>query len=98
MSASVLVPSDPTFVPEPSDGTGLEPRATTSPHHVEAEACATPRRRIAALDTLRLVASILMIQGHVFTLAVEPSIRATRVYGYHDFVHGFTAPMFLFAA
>jgi len=65
---------------------------------IDAPAVPARKSRIAAVDTLRLVASVLMIQGHVFTLAVMPSIRATRAYGYHDFVHGFTAPMFLFSA
>lgn len=58
----------------------------------------TLRTRILAIDRLRLAASMLMIEGHVFTLSVRPGIRASASYAWHDVVHGFTAPMFLFAA
>lgn len=54
--------------------------------------------RWLALDLLRFCAVFLMIQGHTFTALLEPAERAERWYRHHNFVHGYTAPMFLFAA
>lgn len=54
--------------------------------------------RWLALDLLRFCAVFLMVQGHTFTELLEPAARAERWYRHHNFVHGYTAPMFLFAA
>lgn len=54
--------------------------------------------RWLALDLLRFCAVFLMIQGHTFTALLEPAVRAERWYRHHNFVHGYTAPMFLFAS
>lgn len=54
--------------------------------------------RIVALDWLRLVAMAIMVQGHTFTAITEPSARAALLFGYHDALHGLTAPMFSFAS
>jgi uncharacterized membrane protein len=61
-----------------------------------------PKKRVQgrwlALDLLRFCAVFLMIQGHTFTALLEPAVRAERWYRHHNFVHGYTAPMFLFAS
>jgi uncharacterized membrane protein len=56
------------------------------------------RGRWVALDLLRFCAVFLMVQGHVFTELLDPAVRAERWYRHHAFVHGYTAPMFLFAS
>lgn len=54
--------------------------------------------RWLALDLLRFVAVLLMVQGHVFTSLLDPSYSGERWLRHHNFVHGYTAPMFLFAS
>ncbi|UJR86630.1 heparan-alpha-glucosaminide N-acetyltransferase domain-containing protein [Sandaracinus amylolyticus] len=54
--------------------------------------------RWLALDLLRFCAVFLMVQGHTFTELLDPAVRAERWYRHHMFVHGYTAPMFLFAS
>ncbi|MBX7191145.1 MAG: DUF1624 domain-containing protein [Sandaracinaceae bacterium] len=54
--------------------------------------------RWLALDLLRFVAVLLMVQGHVFTSLLDPSYESQRWLRHHNFVHGYTAPMFLFAS
>lgn len=54
--------------------------------------------RWLALDLLRFCAVFLMVQGHTFTELLDPAVRAERWYRHHSFVHGYTAPMFLFAS
>ncbi len=61
------------------------------------EACESGRST-RALDLFRLVAMMVMIEGHTFTAILRPSIREALWGGYHDFVHGFTAPMFSFGS
>lgn len=39
-----------------------------------------------------------MVQGHFFYALLEDAARSERWYGYHSYVHGFTAPLFLFAS
>lgn len=54
--------------------------------------------RWLALDLLRFVAVLLMVQGHVFTSLLDSSYDGQRWLRHHTFVHGYTAPMFLFAS
>lgn len=54
--------------------------------------------RWLALDLLRFVAVFLMVQGHTFTELLDASAQGERWYRHHQFVHGYTAPMFLFAS
>lgn len=65
---------------------------------VESVAVAKPARRWLALDLLRFIAVFLMVQGHTFNVLIEDSVRSQRWYGWHGYVHGFTAPIFLFSA
>jgi hypothetical protein len=60
------------------------------------EAPAPPRW--GALDLLRFTAVLLMIQGHTFTTLLSGEHDRERWHRHHDFVHGYTAPMFLFAS
>jgi hypothetical protein len=41
---------------------------------------------------------LLMVQGHAFRVILSDATRAERWFHWHDFVHGFTAPAFLFGA
>lgn len=54
--------------------------------------------RWIALDLLRFCAVFLMVQGHTFTELLDRSVQSERWYRHHMFVHGYTAPMFLFAS
>jgi acyltransferase len=54
--------------------------------------------RWVALDLLRFVAVFLMVQGHTFTELLDPAYHEARWFRHHTFVHGYTAPMFLFAS
>ncbi|MEM9862554.1 MAG: heparan-alpha-glucosaminide N-acetyltransferase domain-containing protein [Myxococcota bacterium] len=70
------------------------PRATP----LQAAAALAPAARWLALDLFRFVAVVLMIQGHVFYEVAGPSVREASWYGWHGYVHGFTAPIFLFSS
>ncbi|MEM7135700.1 MAG: heparan-alpha-glucosaminide N-acetyltransferase domain-containing protein [Myxococcota bacterium] len=61
-----------------------------------AEAAIT--ERWGALDVLRLVAVVLMVQGHTFTALLDPAFRVGGWDRPHAYLHGLTAPMFLFAS
>ncbi|MCA9601287.1 MAG: DUF1624 domain-containing protein [Myxococcales bacterium] len=54
--------------------------------------------RWRALDVFRFVAVCLMVQGHTFTALLDAPTRTARWFDWHRYVHGFTAPMFLFGA
>ena len=56
------------------------------------------KTRWLALDLLRFVAVFLMVQGHTFTELLGAEVQHERWYRHHQFVHGYTAPMFLFAS
>ncbi len=55
-------------------------------------------KRWDALDFFRFAAVMLMVQGHTFYVVVEESIRDARWYRWHNYVHGYTAPTFMFAS
>ena len=57
-----------------------------------------PTGRFDALDTLRFLAVLVMVQGHAFFLTLTAAERAERWYGWHNYLHGYTAPAFLFGA
>jgi len=59
---------------------------------------ATKSKRWLALDLLRFLAVVLMVQGHTFYEVVDETVRSQYWYRWHGYVHGFTAPVFLFAA
>ena len=54
--------------------------------------------RWLALDLFRFLAVLLMVQGHVFYEVLSDTVRAQPWYGWHKYVHGFTAPIFLFSS
>ncbi|MEM9195547.1 MAG: heparan-alpha-glucosaminide N-acetyltransferase domain-containing protein [Myxococcota bacterium] len=65
---------------------------------VEANASSKSRRRWEPLDYFRFGAVLLMVQGHAFNVFIDEAIRPETWYRWHGYVHGYTAPMFLFAA
>ncbi|MGB8224635.1 MAG: heparan-alpha-glucosaminide N-acetyltransferase domain-containing protein, partial [Polyangiales bacterium] len=60
--------------------------------------CSGPNDRWRALDLLRLVAVVLMVQGHVFTSLLDRGLRHGPWYIGHSYLHGLTAPIFFFAS
>lgn len=68
---------------------------------VREEAAARPVAKAArwlALDLFRFCAVCLMVQGHVFSTLLDQVTKSQGWYPHHSFVHGYTAPMFLFGA
>jgi len=57
-----------------------------------------PSRRWDALDLFRFAAVMLMVQGHTWYVLVDEAIRPEKWYRWHNYVHGYTAPMFMFAS
>jgi uncharacterized membrane protein len=55
-------------------------------------------KRFWALDRLRALAVVLMIQGHTFTALMQPRAFSPAVDRVHGLLHGLTAPAFLFGA
>lgn len=54
--------------------------------------------RFDALDTLRCLAVLVMVQGHAFYLVIDDGVRGEAWYSWHNYIHGYTAPAFLFGA
>lgn len=54
--------------------------------------------RFDALDTLRCLAVLVMVQGHAFFVTLDGPARAQPWHRWHDYIHGYTAPGFLFGA
>jgi len=50
------------------------------------------------LDLLRSLAILLMIQGHTVTAVLDARYHQLKSFKWHNFAHGFTAPMFLLAS
>lgn len=56
------------------------------------------RKRIKEFDFFRLFVIFLMIQGHTFRALLHPSLRDSTWFAFHEYIHGVTAPGFLFMA
>jgi len=82
----------------PTSPTPSERRQPLTLAQADAAARATTSRRWAALDLFRFLAVVMMVQGHAFFVTVDEGVRSAAWYRWHNYVHGFTAPMFLFAA
>jgi uncharacterized membrane protein len=59
---------------------------------------ATLTTRFDALDRLRALAVVLMVQGHTFTALMRPDALPSWFMQWHALLHGLTAPAFLFGA
>ncbi|MCA9579104.1 MAG: DUF1624 domain-containing protein, partial [Myxococcales bacterium] len=57
-----------------------------------------PQGRWVALDRLRAIAVLLMIQGHLFHELLDPAAQTGPWFRLHKLFHGMTAPMFLMGA
>jgi uncharacterized membrane protein len=51
--------------------------------------------RLLALDLVRLLAMLMMIQGHTLDVLLKPDYQGTNWFNIWQFVRGFTAPGFL---
>lgn len=78
----------------PSGETEAVSRATDGQTKVATAA----KARWLALDLLRFTAVVLMVQGHVFYEVIDDTVRRASWYPWHSYVHGFTAPIFLFSS
>ena len=78
-------------------GEAPEAKAVARPAVIPAKPMAQSARWLG-LDLLRFVAVCLMVQGHVFSTLLDSATKAEGWYPHHSFVHGYTAPMFLFGA
>lgn len=93
-SLSVPVISDDSVPPVPSS-----PDPSPSARHSASTVTAASKPgRWLALDLVRFCAVFLMVQGHAFSSLLDPSYEGQRWLRHHNFVHGYTAPMFLFAS
>jgi uncharacterized membrane protein len=92
MSRADALPSRP-----PSGETEAVSRATSAAS-TETKVASTTKARWLALDLLRFTAVVLMVQGHVFYEVIDDTVRRASWYSWHGFVHGFTAPIFLFSS
>ena len=59
---------------------------------------AVARQRCLFIDMLRCGAVVFMLQGHAFDAFLKSSVKQAGYYYLHDFLHGFVAPIFLFAS
>ncbi|MBO6937877.1 MAG: DUF1624 domain-containing protein [Deltaproteobacteria bacterium] len=89
----------------PADLGGAEPANVSGERVVSAEQAAQAKApakakvaRWLALDLFRFLAVVLMVQGHVFYEVLSDVVRNQGWYGWHKYVHGFTAPIFLFSS
>ncbi len=62
------------------------------------DAAPAKAKRWLGLDLFRFGAVLLMVQGHVFSTLLDEATKGQSWYPHHSFVHGYTAPMFLFGA
>jgi uncharacterized membrane protein len=74
------------------------PQDAEPPAEVAAPVERAKTGRFAALDLLRFLAVVMMVQGHTFREVLDTAIRAERWHGYHNYLHGYTAPIFLFSS
>lgn len=72
----------------PTAATSVTPSSTPS-------SIPSSTRRWLALDLLRGLAVVLMIQGHTFTALLDPAALQGSWGQWHSLLHGLTAPMFL---
>lgn len=56
------------------------------------------KQRWIFVDFFRFCAVLLMLQGHVFDAFLSPSYKSGAWWDVHKFIHGFTAPIFLFSS
>lgn len=94
----------------PAEAESAEPSGVSGPRMVrplaaeaasEGEAQAPAKKKVPrwlALDLFRFLAVVLMVQGHVFYEVLSDTVRNQDWYGWHMYVHGFTAPIFLFSS
>ena len=56
------------------------------------------RQRYLFIDLYRSAVIILMLEGHVFRTLLSPIIQQNDFFQFHEFLHGLSAPAFLFGA
>jgi uncharacterized membrane protein len=56
------------------------------------------RKREVYIDAFRGLMALAMVQGHVFTALLSPSLQTHPLFAFQNVFHGSTAPGFLFAS
>lgn len=57
-----------------------------------------PSKRLHFLDLFRGTFAFVMLEGHTFRALLDPSLKLSAVYGYHELLHNLPGPAFLFAS
>jgi len=55
-------------------------------------------RRIVFIDLFRSAVILLMLEGHLLRALLDPLLQGSAFFHLHEFVHGLSAPAFLFGA
>lgn len=63
-----------------------------------AESLAESKHRHVFIDLYRTIVILLMLEGHVLRALLSPALQQTRLFQLHEFLHGLSAPAFLFGA
>src|SRR5208283_1048003 len=63
-----------------------------------AEQHAVPVQRHVFIDVYRSAVILLMLEGHTFRTFLPRELQQTSLFQFHEFVHGLSAPAFLFGA
>ena len=63
-----------------------------------AESVGEARQRHFFIDLYRTIVIIVMLEGHVVRALLSPSLQLSRWFQIHEFIHGLSAPAFLFGA
>jgi uncharacterized membrane protein len=56
------------------------------------------RQRYLFIDLYRSAVILLMLEGHVFRTLLSPELQQGKIFQVHEFLHGLSAPAFLFGA
>jgi hypothetical protein len=56
------------------------------------------KKRLLFIDLYRSFVIFLMLEGHTFRTFLPPEVQRQQLFQLHEFVHGLTAPAFLFGA
>jgi hypothetical protein len=57
-----------------------------------------PQERYLFIDLYRAAVILLMLEGHVFRTFLRADLQQSDLFQYHEFLHGLSAPAFLFGA
>jgi uncharacterized membrane protein len=62
------------------------------------KSAATATGRLEFLDLVRGVFLLVMVEGHTLRALLDPAIKSTAAFQYHELIHNLPGPAFLFAS